>query len=443
MNNEAKKMATELKLPELGENIDSGQVVRVLVAVGDRIAHEQPVIEIETGKASVEVPAPEAGRVSAVLVRPGDTLKVGQVFLMLEEDNVKLTPTKALEIAESPEAPPPPPAKQERAEAPKAPKSTEERPAFVPASAPKAGGAGFAIAAPHVRQFAREIGVEVDEVVGSGPGGRVSTEDVKRHARELKPRGGAGAAGIAARRTVKLPDFASFGPIDREALPTVRLRIAEQMALSWETIPHVALQAKADITDLEAFRQKFKDRVERAGGKLTMTAILVKVVAAALKAFPKFNASLDLEKHEVVLKRYVHLGIATDTPKGLLVPVIRDADKKSLVQLGIELTELSKKAREGKLAPNEMQGASFTVTNLGGMGIGHFSAVVNAPEAAILAIGKAEYVPVWNGKSFEPRLQLPLTLNIDHRVLDGADGARFLSWIVQGIEQPLLVVLES
>ncbi len=276
-------------------------------------------------------------------------------------------------------------------------------------------------------------------MTGSGPGGRISLEDVKRHAREL----GTGPAPAGALRAPKLPDFSRFGPVERKPMPTVRKHIAEAMALAWNTVPHVSLQAKADITELESFRQKYKGKAEATGGKLTLTAILLKVSAAALRAFPAANVSADLAHQELVLKRYYNIGFAADTPRGLLVPVVREVDKKSLVEIAVELAQLSAKARDGKLSPAELEGGCFTVSNLGAMGIGHFTAIVNAPEVALLSVGKAVTEPVWDGSQFRPRLMLPLAINVDHRVLDGADGARLLSWIVQAIEQPLLLALEG
>jgi len=417
-------MAVELKLPELGENIDSGQVVKLLVAVGDMLVKDQPVIELETGKASVEVPATASGKVTALLVKQGDTIKVGQAILTLDEGPAAPAPSTPSTPSTASTA------------------STTSTPSVaVPPPAATAPGSS-SVAAPHVRQFAREIGVDLHAVVGSGPGGRISLEDVKQHAREgsASPRSVAAVAGQAL-PVVALPNFSRFGAIERVPLSQVRQLTAQQMQLSWSTIPHVMLEADADATDMEAFRLKHKEQVEAAGGKLTVTALLVKVVAAALRAFPNVNASLDAAAKELVLKKYVHVGVATDTPRGLLVPVVRDADQKSVQQLAVDIHQLTEKARAGKLGLAEMQGGCFSVTNLGGMGIGHFTAVINAPEVAILAVGKAVMRPVWNGSALAPRLVLPLSLSIDHRVLDGADGARFLKWVVEAIEQPFLLAL--
>jgi pyruvate dehydrogenase E2 component (dihydrolipoamide acetyltransferase) len=414
-------MTVELKLPELGENIDAAQVVKILVAVGDAVVKDQPVIEVETGKATIEVPSSITGRVTALKVAEGETIKVGQVILELDEAQVPLGPANAAAIAEVARPAPVPP-------------TPEAAPAPVAATAVATSSA----AAPHVRQFAREIGVDIASVRGAGPGGRISLEDVKRHARDS-------AAAPRPAGTVPaeppLPDFSHYGSVERKPLSTVRQLTAEAMLRAWNGIPHVMLEAEADVTELEAFRQNHKGRVEAAGGKLTVTAMIVKVVAAALRAFPSFNASFDASARELVLKRYVHIGVATDTPRGLLVPVVRDVDQKTLVQLGVEILQLAEKARAGRLSPAEMQGGCFSVTNLGGMGIDHFTAVINSPEVAILAVGRASMRPLWDGGGFKPRLMLPLSLSLDHRVNDGADGARFLSFVVEAIEQPFLLAL--
>ena len=417
-------MTLELKLPELGENIESGQIVKILVAPGEAFAVDQPLVEVETGKATIEVPASVSGTVVAVLIAQGDTVKIGQPLLSF---------TPAGEAATTPVAPAAPASKVEATPAP--------APTAAPAAPAPSAPVGLAVAAPHVRQFAREIGVDVQQVLGSGPGGRISVEDVKRHSRDAPSAPVSVGGGSAPAAEIPLPDFAKFGAVERVPMTTIRQLTAQQMARSWGAIPHVMLEGRADITELEAFRVRYKARVEAAGGKLTLTAILVKVVAAALHEHPNFNASVDIGARELVLKKYVHVGVATDTPRGLLVPVVRDADRKTLVQLGVEVNQLAEKARAGKLAPVDLSGGSMSITNLGGLGVGHFTAVINHPEVAILAVGKAEMQPVWDGKQFQPRLMLPLSLSIDHRVLDGADGARFLRFVVDAIEQPLLLAL--
>jgi pyruvate dehydrogenase E2 component (dihydrolipoamide acetyltransferase) len=278
-------------------------------------------------------------------------------------------------------------------------------------------------------------------VEGSGPGGRISVEDVKRHARE-HPAGAPAAPGAAP--AAPLPDFTRWGEVEREAMSNVRKKTAQHMATGW-VAPHVTLHDKADVTDIEALRKRFQKRAEAAGGKLTITAILLKIVAAALKKHPQINCSIDMAKQEIVYKRFIHVGVAADTKRGLVVPVIRDVDQKNIIELSVELTEMAEKARSGKLSLDDMSGGTFTLTNLGGIGIGHFTPIINSPEVAILGVGRAHREPVWDdqAQSFEPRLMMPLSLSFDHRIVDGADGARFLRWMVEAIEQPLLIALEG
>ncbi|MCX7824983.1 MAG: 2-oxo acid dehydrogenase subunit E2 [Verrucomicrobiae bacterium] len=277
-------------------------------------------------------------------------------------------------------------------------------------------------------------------VTGTGPGGRISVEDIKSYVRQTAAQR---ATTISARAPVELPDFTKFGEVSREPMSGVRRATARHMSLCWSEIPHVTIFERADVTGLEEVRKEFKAKAEEAGGRLTITALLLKVVAAALKAHPRINASLDLAKQEIVFKRYYHIGVAVDTPRGLLVPVLRDADKKTIIQIAVELTRLSEKARTGKLAPDDMQGASFTVTNLGGLGTTYFTPIVNFPEVAILGVGRATMEPVFSHGTFEPRLLMPLSLSFDHRIVDGADGARFLHWIVEAMEKPLMLSMEG
>ncbi|MYH40786.1 MAG: 2-oxo acid dehydrogenase subunit E2, partial [Chloroflexi bacterium] len=298
-------------------------------------------------------------------------------------------------------------------------------------------------AAPSVRTFAREIGVDIREVSGSGPGGRISQDDVKRHARSSPrtgPAGGPPAAGGGAP-----VDFARWGEVERLPMSRVRRTTAETISRSWQS-PHVTLFQKADVTELEALRRRYRERVSRAGGgNLTMVAILLSVCASALRQHPRLNASVDSEAQEIVHKRHVHIGVAVDTERGLLVPVVRDADRKNVTELSAELAELAAKAREGKLGLDEMRGGSFTISNLGGMGTGFFTPILNPPEVGILGVGRAATEAVWDegAGAFAPRLLLPLSLSFDHRIVDGADGARFLSWVVEALEQPLLLALEG
>jgi pyruvate dehydrogenase E2 component (dihydrolipoamide acetyltransferase) len=301
--------------------------------------------------------------------------------------------------------------------------------------------AGPVPAAPSTRRAARELGVDIGQVQGTGPGGRISMDDVKTYARSVITTGGGGA--FVAAQAGPLPDFSKWGEVERQPMRAVRRKTAEHMAIAWGTIPHVTQFDKADITNLEELRKKYAKRVEAGGGKLTVTAILLKVVATALKVFPQFNASVDIANEQVVYKKYVHVGVAVDTEFGLLVPVIRDVDRKNVVDIAVDLAAVAEKAKARKLTPDEMQGGSFTISNLGGIGGTYFTPIVNTPEVAILGVSRSVTEPVWVDGDFEPRLMMPLSLSYDHRVIDGADGIRFLRWIVEALEQPFLLSLEG
>jgi pyruvate dehydrogenase E2 component (dihydrolipoamide acetyltransferase) len=298
-------------------------------------------------------------------------------------------------------------------------------------------------ASPSVRRLARELGADIQDVAGSGPGGRISRDDVKAHAKRIVTgMAVSGAAGPVA-PAAALPDFSQWGEIATEPLSNIRRATAKNMAMAWATVPHVTQFDRADITQLESMRKRFNKRDEAEGRKLTMTAIVLKMVAAALRQFPKFNASLDLANDVVVYKKYIHLGVAVDTERGLLVPVIRDADRKSLVLVSSELNDLAGRARDKKLGLDEMSGASFTVSNLGGLGTTYFSPIVNWPQVAILGVGRAEHQAVYDEGQFQPRLMMPLSISYDHRIIDGADAARFLRWLAEALEQPLLLLLDD
>jgi pyruvate dehydrogenase E2 component (dihydrolipoamide acetyltransferase) len=444
-------------LPELGEGIESGDVVNVLVAVGETITQDQPLIELETDKAVIEVPAPVAGTVQTIHVQTGDTAAVGQLIVTFETDSTAaasdavapsppVTPEESTpEASAAPvEAAMPATSPEAAASAPAAPpRDAPAPPAPPPVEAPPQPASHIpAAASPSVRRLAREVGVDIREVTGSGAGGRISIEDVKNHAQRLLTN--TSAYRMAAEPlAVASPDFTRWGAVEREPMSSVRRATAEHMAQAWSTIPHVTQHAKADITVLEDLRKRYTVRTEAAGGKLTVTAIVLKVVATALKLFPQFNASLDMARQEIVYKRFYHIGVAVDTDRGLLVPVIRDVDQKNLVQLSVELTEVAEKARSKKTTLAEMQGGTFTITNLGGIGGSHFSPIINAPEVAILGVARSGIEPQYIDGQFVPRLMLPLSLSYDHRLIDGADGARFIRWVVEALEQPFLLSLEG
>ena len=460
-------MAIELKLPQLGENIESGVLSKLLVSVGDKVVKDQPVIELETDKATVEVPAFESGVVKEILVKEGDKIKVDQTILTLEaaeeakeekgaaEERIEETAQEqeaGSETAEKPaqekEAAPQEEAAQQQQEQKPAPQPAEQSRPPAPAPAKAADEPEQkrdpVPASPSVRRRARELGVDIYEVTGSGPGGRISDEDVTKRARSLIAGISSGAAAPAGLPAVPaLPDFSKWGEVERKPMSGIRRKTAENMRNAWLTVPHVTQHDLADITELEALRKRFSKNVEAVGGKLTVTAIALKVVAAALKAFPQFNASIDLANDEIVYKKYYHVGVAVDTDRGLLVPVIKDADKKNIRDLSVELNQLAEKARNKKISLDEMQGGTFTITNLGGIGGVGFTPIVNAPEVAILGVSRASMQPVFTEGEFQPRLMLPLSLSYDHRLIDGADAARFTRWVAQALEQPFMLALEG
>ncbi len=453
-------MATfEFVLPELGEGIESGEVVQVLVAVGDTIAKEQAVLELETDKAVVEVPAPVSGTVQAIHVRAGDQAAVGQLLMTVDTQVAPASAASPAPISPAVAQPAPAEVTENGAAAERvrpvptsAPDQTtpvspvvSPSPALQPAEAPPATRRAAAPAAPSVRQLAREIGVDINQVPGSGPGGRIALDDVKAYARRLHTRPD-GQPPPGSWPTVVLPDFTPWGAVERRPMGNVRRITAERMAQAWATIPHVTQFDKADITDLEQLRRHYDEKTAQpAGGRLTVTAIVLKVVAAALKRFPQFNASLDMTTHEVVYKQYYHIGVAVDTDRGLLVPVIRHVDQKNILTLSVELTQLAERARSRKTTLDEMQGGTFTITNLGGLGGTNFTPIINAPEVAILGLARSSMDLVYSASTgqFAPRLMLPLALSYDHRLIDGADGVRFLRWVVEALEQPFVLALEG
>ena len=431
-------MATDYLLPELGEDIEEAEVIAVHVRAGDHVELEQAVIEVETEKANLDVPAPYAGAITAVLVSVGDMIKPGQAIVTIEGEDGAEPAAPASAAPPTPAAPPAP-----SGAAPTRPPTTPaRRPAVATPVLPSDGGQ--VPASPSVRMFAREIGVAIGEVAGTGPGGRISIEDVKVYARLA--RSGAAPAEEPARApapTSSLPDLSQFGEIERERMSGVRRTTARTLSQSWAQSPHVMLQRKADVTDLEALRRPNRERVAAAGGQLTMMPILMKVVAGALREFPRLNASIDAASEEIVYRRYVHIGVATDTDHGLIVPVLRNADQKSMTELAIEIGELVGRARDRKSTLDDLRGGTFTISNLGGMGIGFFNAVLLPPQVGILAVGRAEQEPVWIDGEFQPRLRMPLAINFDHRLIDGADGARALAWIAEALEQPQPYMLEE
>lgn len=424
-------------LPDVGDNIEKGTVVSILVNPGDTVSEGQPIIELETDKAVVEVPASSAGTVESVSVKVGDSLKVGAPIMTLTLAGGSAQPPAA-SAQPAPEA-----------QAPAAPHPTPHNPQPQQQSA---DGRPLVPAAPSVRRLARELGVDIHTVQGSGEAGRISAEDVRKAASGQPP--AASQPAVAPAQAAAQPSAIShqpsasapadkWGQTRREDMNGIRKATVRSMTQAWTTIPMVTHFDKADITVMEETRKRFGERVEKAGGKLTMTHILMKVVANALHKFPKFNASLDVAAEQVVFKEYVNIGVAVDTPVGLLVPVVKDADKKSITELVLDLSDLAARARERKLKPDEMAGATFTISNLGGIGGHAFTPIVNPPEVAIIGVSRGGIEPVWNKEKaeFQPRNMLPLSLTYDHRLIDGADAARFLRYVCEALEDPFLISL--
>ena len=425
----------EVRVPDIGDFKDVA-VIELLVKVGDTIKLEQSLFTVESDKASMEIPSPAAGVVKELKVKIGDTVNIGDLVALLEG-----VAGSAPAAAAAPAAPAAAPAAAPVA-AP-APVAAAVAPvaatASVPAHQPGMPTAGLPHASPSVRKFARELGVPIDEVKGSGPKGRITQDDVQSFTKQVMAgatqtkaqaakapaaSGGSGGSGVG---LDLLPwpkvDFTKFGPVERKDLSRIKKISGANLHRNWVVIPHVTNHDDADITDLEAFRVQFNKENEKSGVKVTMLAFMIKAAVAALKKFPEFNSSLDGD--QLVLKQYFHIGFAADTPNGLVVPVIRDADQKGIVQISQEMGDLAKKARDGKLGPADMTGGCFSISSLGGIGGRYFTPIINAPEVAIMGVCKSSIEPKWDGKQFAPRLMLPLSLSWDHRVIDGAAAARF------------------
>ncbi len=428
-----------------------------MISPGAKVSEGQPVMELETDKAVIEVPSSISGIIKEVRVKQGEKIKVGDVIFTLEgapapqAQKPKHAPVEhvsgqhgarlAFQAAIHAEG-----KTEEQALPPDQPQSF--LPSFaMPAQLEKVAGSEHrepVPAAPHVRRLARELGIDIHNVKGSGPGGRISENDVKAYSKSLLASMAAAQAPHGTQfAQPELPDFTKWGKVERVSIRGVRRKTAEHLWQAWTTVPHVTQNDKADITELEHLRARFAPKAEEAGGKMTVTAIALKVCASALKIFPQFNASIDLAKDEIVYKQYINVGVAVDTDRGLLVPVIRDVDKKNIVELAAELTQLSRKAKDKKLTLAEMEGGTFTITNLGGIGGTGFSPIVNYPEVAILGLSRSSMEPVWLNGKFEPRLVLPVSLSYDHRLIDGADAARFLRWIAEAFEQPFLLSVQG
>jgi len=463
-------MIEEVKIPEISENVESGTIVRVLVQVGDMIDIDDVLVEFETEKALVDIPSTVKGKIKELLAKEGAEMRVGDVIARVDtearpddkdaaesEPAVHDAPTEEAEQAqETPEAPLRAEApervqaevdekQKEAAQAPGKPAVAPEPAAAQKKTEDRPADRGPAPATPSVRRFARELGVEIYDVKASGPGGRITEDDVKAHIKKGERPGKTALPGTTATEMTAepgLPDFSRWGDIETVELSGVRRITAANMSTAWRTVPHVTQFDQADISGLQEFIAKNAEKIAQNGGKLTVTAILVKVCAAALKKFGRFNASIDPANQRLILKKYVHIGIAADTPRGLLVPVVRDADRKSISRIAAEITDLADRARNKKLKPDEMEGGTFTLSNQGGIGGVGFTPIVFWPQAAILGVSRASIVPRYIDGEFKPRNMLPLSLSFDHRIIDGADAARFLRWVCESLEHPFTMVLE-
>ncbi|MGD8228998.1 MAG: dihydrolipoamide acetyltransferase family protein [Desulfobacteraceae bacterium] len=419
-------MARSFRLPDLGEGIHEGEVLSILVSVGDEVKEGDPILEVETDKAAVEIPSPYTGTVREILIKEGDIINVGDVLMTFSNGEEE----EAVET-------------ERRVEKPVEPSKVTEP------ESEKARAEGPVPASPATRRLARELGVDLRQVTPTGPGGLVSADDVRAFAE-----GGAAAERVPEAPSERpaeaapmafpvpgLPDFAKWGPVERVPVRSIRRATAKQMTLAWSQIPHVHNQEWVDMTKLEAFRKNHKAEIEEKGGKLTHTVFAMKAAATALKTYPKFNATLDTEAGELVVKKYFHIGVAVNTDDGLIVPVIKDVDRKSIVEISIELNDLVQRTRERKASLEEMQGGTFTITNVGPMGGGFFAPIINYPEVAILGMGSTSMQAVVKEKGeneydIVPRLMMPIVLCIDHRVLDGADALLFIRVLKEALEDP-------
>jgi pyruvate dehydrogenase E2 component (dihydrolipoamide acetyltransferase) len=420
----------EIRVPDIGDFKDVA-VIELLVKPGDAIKPEQSLLTVESDKASMEIPSSAAGTLKELKVKIGDKVNIGDLIAILEGSAVG-----------SPAQPSPQKAQAAAPATATAPAASPERvppTAALPPHEPSVPTGQLPHASPSVRKFARELGVPLEQVKGTGPKGRITQEDVQAFTKavmsgEVSTKASAAGKGAGSGEALGLlpwpkVDFAKFGPVERQELGRIRKISGANLHRNWVMIPHVTNHDDADITELEAFRVQLNKENEKSGVKVTMLAFLIKASVAALKKFPQFNASLDGE--QLVLKQYYHVGFAADTPNGLVVPVLKDADKKGVLQISQEMGELAKKARDGKLGPADMSGAGFTISSLGGIGGRYFTPIINAPEVAILGVCKSQTEPVWDGKQFQPRLMLPLSLSWDHRVIDGAAAARFNAYLGQ------------
>ena len=437
----------EFKLPELGENVEGGDIINIMVSKGESVIKEQPIMEIETDKAVIELPAPIDGLIKELHVENGDSIIIGQLLVTFDTDGNQPSKSAEQDVSE-PEAIA---IKEVSQETVKEIKPEEQ------ASDSELGSDNSNVisisreeedsdnnkiiipASPSVRRLAREIGVEITNVDGSGPGGRITENDVKEFAKSNLSTTEAKKSTTA--KITQVDQTQKSGGLIEE-MNKVRILTADRLTQSWKA-PHVTQHDKADITELEKLRKQYGDQVSQAGGKLTMTSIVTKITSQALVKFPKFNCSIDMENHQIINNNNFNIGIAVDTDRGLLVPVIKNADKKNITEISVELSDISQRSRNKKIKVDELQGSTFTITNLGGIGGTYFTPVINFPNVAILGLSRSTIEPVYTDGEFKPRLMMPVSLSYDHRIIDGADAIRFLRWIIEGLENPFFTLLNS
>ena len=437
----------EFKLPELGENVEGGDIINIMVSKGESVIKEQTIMEIETDKAVIELPAPIDGLIKELHVENGDSIIIGQLLVTFDTDGNQPSKSAEQDVSE-PEAIA---IKEVSQETVKEIKPEEQ------ASDSELGSDNSNVisisreeedsdnnkiiipASPSVRRLAREIGVEITNVDGSGPGGRITENDVKEFAKSNLSTTEAKKSTTA--KITQVDQTQKSGGLIEE-MNKVRILTADRLTQSWKA-PHVTQHDKADITELEKLRKQYGDQVKQAGGKLTMTSIVTKITSQALVKFPKFNCSIDMENHQIINNNNFNIGIAVDTDRGLLVPVIKNADKKNITEISVELSDISQRSRNKKIKVDELQGSTFTITNLGGIGGTYFTPVINFPNVAILGLSRSTIEPVYTDGEFKPRLMMPLSLSYDHRIIDGADAIRFLRWIIEGLENPFFTLLNS
>lgn len=467
-------MKEEVKLPTLGENIDSGEVVKIRVSEGDSVQVDSVLLELETEKALLELPSPVAGKILSIQVAEGDTVKTGQVLFEVETDSQDSTSeakekedqdTGGKEEAEKKKAGEKESAEEkketveDKASGKKKEESEEEEPEKEEeeksASAKKEKAETFkpatdkeekkpesipVPAGPGARKLARELGVDLKQVTGTARGGRITLDDVKAFAKKKLTEPAAGGPAI---QQVELPDFSQWGEVEKEKLPSLRGKIADNMTRAWNAVPLVTQFDEADITDLDALRKQESEFVKKKGGKLTITVLVLKALVGALKAHPRFNASIDLKEGVIYYKKYYNIGVAVDTPSGLIVPVIKNVDSKSVVELAVELTELSERARNRKVTLEELRGGNISISNLGGIGGTGFTPLVVPPDVAVVGLSRSRIQPVWKNGEFQPRLILPFCVSYDHKVIDGADAARFARTLAEELENYTEMLLSS